>query len=255
MGLLAFVVACAFFTSVLSGVLGMAGGMVLMALLPLKLGLGAAMITHGILQFTSNGARAWLLWRHVDFGLLRHTTTGAVAAFLVLLAVRFVPDKALVYLGLGLLPFVRHLPFPAAWLSLHRPWVARACGALVSAVQILAGVAGPLLDVFFLSSKLDRFGVVATKAANQAVAHLLKIAFYLLVFLWEPASIAPGSDASEAPFLFGVVVPFAVVAAVGGTRLGASLLDRLSEKAFRNATARVVEAVGVVCLWRAAELM
>ena len=52
-------------TAVLSGVLGMAGGMVLMAVLVTVLPVATAMVVHGFAQGASNGARVWFLRRHV----------------------------------------------------------------------------------------------------------------------------------------------------------------------------------------------
>ena len=50
----------AFLTALLSGIFGMAGGMVLMGALVLLLPISAAFVTHGIIQIISNGWRAWL---------------------------------------------------------------------------------------------------------------------------------------------------------------------------------------------------
>ena len=48
-------------TSFISGILGMAGGMILMGVLLALLPLPAAMMLHGISQFASNGGRAFML--------------------------------------------------------------------------------------------------------------------------------------------------------------------------------------------------
>ena len=55
-----FLVATAFVTAALSGVFGMAGGLVLMGALALVLPVSAAFVTHGILQLVANGWRAIL---------------------------------------------------------------------------------------------------------------------------------------------------------------------------------------------------
>jgi len=47
-------------TSFVSGVFGMAGGMILMGLLLSLMPLAPAMALHGITQIASNAARAWL---------------------------------------------------------------------------------------------------------------------------------------------------------------------------------------------------
>jgi hypothetical protein len=42
----------------------------------------------------------------------------------------------------------------------------------------MAGVSGPILDVFFARSEMSRQAVVATKAMSQCVSHLLKIVYF-----------------------------------------------------------------------------
>ena len=58
LGLSAAVVA----TSFISGILSMAGGMILMGILLATMSVGSAMIVHGVTQLASNGWRA-ILWR------------------------------------------------------------------------------------------------------------------------------------------------------------------------------------------------
>ena len=60
-----FVICLAFVTATLSGVFGMAGGLILMGGLALVLPVSAAFVTHGMLQLVANGWRAVLHRRHV----------------------------------------------------------------------------------------------------------------------------------------------------------------------------------------------
>ena len=46
-------------TSTISGVFGMAGGLILMGALALLLPVSAAFFTHGLVQLVSNGWRSW----------------------------------------------------------------------------------------------------------------------------------------------------------------------------------------------------
>ena len=52
-------------TSIISGVLSMAGGMILMGVFGFFLSEPAAMVLHGIAQTFSNGSRVWLYRRHI----------------------------------------------------------------------------------------------------------------------------------------------------------------------------------------------
>jgi len=45
-------------------------------------------------------------------------------------------------------------------------------------MNLTAGVAGPLLDIFFVRTALTRHQIVATKAATQIFSHLMKIVVY-----------------------------------------------------------------------------
>jgi hypothetical protein len=63
-------------TSFLSGVFGMAGGMVLMGILLALLSVEKAMVVHGIAQFASNGWRAAIWWRHRNRRVVRGYALG-----------------------------------------------------------------------------------------------------------------------------------------------------------------------------------
>ena len=57
-------------TSAISGVFGMAGGLILMLILAQFVAVAPAMVLHGVAQFVSNGWRAvlwrrWIAWRIV----------------------------------------------------------------------------------------------------------------------------------------------------------------------------------------------
>ena len=51
-------------------------------------------------------------------------------------------------------------------------------GIVCMTLMLLTGVAGPLLDSFFLGGKLDRREIVATKAMCQIFGHALKLAYF-----------------------------------------------------------------------------
>ena len=222
-------------TSALSAAFGMVGGLVLMGVYGALLAPAPAIALHGITQVVANGSRALGLARHVHLGVLGRYAIGAVVATLLLRGLRFAPDPALLYLTLGAVPWLARAlpPLP----DVTRPGVAPFVGALVAGVQAVCGVAGPLLDVFFLDAPLDRRAVVATKAATQTLAHLGKIVLYA-------DSIAGAIDAPTAVAAVG--------AALIGTRLGAVALDRMGEGTFRTWTGRLVLGVGAIYVVRGA---
>jgi len=244
----AFLIGSAFFTSILSAVLGMAGGMVLMGLLPLVLTLPAAFAAHGIIQFFANAYRAWLLRKHIHRGIALKSAYGAIAALAFAVCVRFTPHAMVVAFVLGTLPFVRRLPLPRGMLRVEFPGRAAASGFLVAAVQIFAGVAGPLLDVFYLDTSLDKHAVVATKAVGQAFSHLLKTCYFVCLPYLVGGENRFSSTGELSQILW--ILPFAVGAAFVGTALGARLLERVSDTWFRAVTTRAIECIGVAFLFK-----
>ncbi len=239
----AFVVAAAFVTATVSGVLGMAGGLLLMGALLLVLPATTAFVAHGLLQLVSNGWRVVLHRRHVSVPIIAWYALGSLTAAALLAAVRYVPSKPLTYLFLGLVPLLVWLPKGVLRLDASRPAHAVAAGLAVTSVNLVAGVAGPLLDVFFVRTSLGRHAVVATKAATQVLSHAAKVALYggpLLSEGW-----------TDLPVL---VLLLAVPLSMLGTVAGGRLLDRLSDASFRAATRWVVTAIGATYLVQAARL-
>lgn len=236
------VLLAALVTATVSGVLGMAGGLLLMGVLLLVLPAALAFVVHGLLQLVSNGWRAWLHRRHVQWRVIATYAIGSAAAAAALAVVAYVPDKQVTYLLLGLVPGLVWLP--KGWLALDvtRPAHAVAAGLLTTGVNLTAGVSGPLLDVFFVRARLGRHAVVATKAATQVLAHTAKVAVYGLALTGTGVGV---------PWL---VVLLAVPLSMLGTWLGGRLLDRLTDASFATATRWVVTAIGVSYLVQAARL-
>lgn len=232
--------AAVFGTSALSGVFGMAGGMLLLLLLTARLPLADAMVLHGSAQLVANGVRAALLGRHVRVELVaRYVFAGVLAASVCALSAIVVDTRvALVITGLvGCAePWLSRLRLP----SIERPAGTYLCGALVSGLHVTSGATGPVLDSFFAHSSLPRHQNVATKALLQCCGHALKIIYF--------ASLgAGGADLGLAHNFW----PLAA-AAVAGTYVGREILDHVNEQVFRKSTRYLVRGLGAVSLVRGA---
>ena len=228
-------------TAVLSGVIGMAGGLLLMAVLVTLLPVASAMILHGAVQAASNGARFLFLREHVMWGILPLYAVGAVIALLLFVWVAFVPDPALVLILVGCFPWLARLLPTLRGLDVRRPVTAAACGATVTAAQLLAGASGPLLDAFYLRTEVDRRSIVATKALTQSAGHVVKIGYYAWV---STAVLDEFSAAGVSAWLVGA----AIVLAVLGARVGTQLLEKFDDRQFRRVTSWVILALGTLCI-------
>ena len=232
----------ALFTSFVSSIFGMLGGLLLMAVLITLMSTGPAMVLHGLIQFASNGYRAFLNRENIQWRIIGVFLIGAVAALAALVFVSFVPDEATVLIALGALPFIAAGLPKSLSLDISRPYMPIFAGLVIVPVNVLAGVGGPILDVFFQRVTLTRHQVVATKAVIQALAHTTKIIYFGVLVSgtqnWPPA-----------PLLLG-----ALAVTVVGTTLGKRVLDRLADKVFFAWTQRIMLSVGTVLIIRGVSL-
>lgn len=236
------VVAATLVTSVLSGIFGMAGGLILMGLLGWLLPVQSAFALHGVIQFISNAWRAVLHRRYLAWRVLLPFGVGAAVAIAVLSLVAFAPTQFVLFLGLGLMPILVWIP--ERWLRLDASRLSHAAvaGLLSTGLSLVSGVSGPVTDLFFIRTKLTRYEVIATKAVMQAIGHASKVLVYGAILL-TAESLAEVSIA-----LVGV----SIFASMVGIMLGRVGLDRISEAHFRAWRRWLVTAIGLAFLFQAA---
>jgi uncharacterized protein len=240
---LAILVVAVVGTSFLSGIFGMAGGMVLMGVLLAIMPVAGAMVLHGVTQMASNGWRAWLWRAHIKWPIFFRFTSGSLLAAAAFAVFGWLPSKAAALLMLGVTPVVgMYLPARLR-LNVARPLHAAAGGAVCMTLMLLAGVSGPILDVFFVQAGLDRRSIVSTKAAVQTVGHLLKLVYFGLALLAGGGGLSPW------------IMALAVALAVVGTNLSRRVLDRMTDVQFISWSRRIIAAIAAVYIAQGAWLM
>ena len=229
------------FTSFLSGVFGMAGGMILLGLLLNYFDVAAAMILFSIIQLFANGWRA-LQWRsYVLWPIFGWYVLGAAISFAGMWTIAFVPDKAMVFLMLGLMPFAIEALPAAARPNIEWRGVPFLTGVATTVIQILSGVGGMFLDIFFQKSMLDRKTTNATKAVTQSFSHVVRALYF-------------GSLSGIGDVPLWATGP-AILLAIGGTSLAPFVVERMTDHDFRQWTRVVIFAISVVYLVRAGSLI
>ena len=210
----------ALFTSVLSAVVGMAGGMVLLSIMTFFMPLNIIIPVHGLVQLTSNSSRTWLL-RHkvikpvLMFFLLGLPLGGLTATYLI----KEVESKV-VPLSLIVLLIFYTLFKPKKIPSINFPsWGFIFIGYIVGLLGPLIGATGPFIAPFFLKKEWTKEQIVATKASVQSFGHLLKIPIFLYT------GFAYGE--------YALPIILMMVATLIGTRIGVHILGTLQDKIFR----------------------
>jgi len=227
-------------TSTLSGILGMGGGFILAGILAFIMPLSAALMIHASAQLTSNSFRAFLQRRHIIRSIVGYYFLGLLTSLSLLLIFNARIDKDLFYLLLGITAISSHFIPQTLTLDITKPRFGFLAGFLVSTLHIFVGVAGPLLDVFFQRTNLNRFQIVATKATTQFLGHLMRIIFYLSIWSdnWESAEVS------------SLMLVAVVVFGVTGTVFGTKLLRMLNEKQFSAYTSTLLNTIGIVFIVR-----
>lgn len=221
---------CMVGTAFLSGIFGMAGGLILIGILLALLPVPEAMALHAVTQMASNGWRGLLWWRHIRPRAAAGYLAGSALALAAWSFIQFVPDKPLATLLLGVAPFtVRLLP------ARFKPDAARldhgiAYGAVCMSLLLLTGVVGPLVDTFFLGGKLGRREIVATKALCQIVGHAMKLIYFT-------------SIAARASNIDGTLIVVAIAASMAGTTAARRFLETMSDVQYRAWSAYIITLI------------
>lgn len=207
----------AFLTATLSGILGMGGGILLLAVMAGYFPPSVTIPFHGAVQLVSNVSRATLSWRDIAWRILGPMIAGSVAGAVVgsQLAITLPESTYQFLMGAFILVFTWMPKFKSAprvrgkffWL-----------GGVSTALSFIVGATGPLVAPFFLKEDLSKEAIVATKAGGQAITHLLKVGVF---------SLFGFQLAQHWPLFLSMTV-----AVLLGTALGKALLNRLPEPAF-----------------------
>ena len=210
-------------TSMLSAVVGMAGGITLLSVMLLFFEPLVAIPIHGVVQLVSNSSRTYVQRKHVDWTILwRYSVMLVPMGFVgIEIAQALPPNVTRALIGV----FVLIATWRRGWLligthperaDVHRRFFI--LGGVVGLINMTIGAAGPLIAPFFLKIGLSRQAMIGTKAACQAVGHLVKIALFGI-----------------AGFVFAeYAIPLALlsVSVIAGTWIGSQVLESVNERWF-----------------------
>lgn len=226
----------AWFLSMLAG-----GGspFILIPVISLLLGTQAVapVITTGLL--IGNAQRGLVFWSYIDWTVTVWYVPGAVLGALIgCYGLTQIHAEGLqLLLGVGLLAMVINylLPSPQSSFTI-KAWQFLPLSFVNAIGSGLIGSTGPVLNPLYLNYGLDKEAMVATKAFNKAVLHLVKLAAYT----------AFGSLNKEY-LAYGLVIG---LGAIPANWLGKQVLARMSVEQFRQLVFAFVAVSGVAMIWQ-----
>lgn len=206
-----------FFTSTIAGVVGLGGGMILIAVLPSFLPINAIVPVHGLTQMSSNLSRAIFGWRDVKVEVIPKFLIGSIlgvsffAGILYFISLEYVP----LFIGLYILLSLWSTKFNEK-IERFESYVL--IGFVQSGLSIVVGATGPIATTLLVKDYNDKHTVIATAAALKSITHTLKVfAFMIFGFVF---------------FEYIGVLTGMIIGAVAGSWAGTKLRDVIDGKKF-----------------------
>ncbi len=212
----------ALITSMISAIIGMGGGITLLAVMIVFLEYPAVIAIHGCIQLVSNISRSVLFLRWVNWRVFLKFLMGALPmSFLGITVVQGVNPEILKTSIAVFILFSLYFPIRKLAVTHSLSGSFLLAGMLAGSVSLIVGATGPLIAPFFLVSEMKKEEIIATKAICQAFIHILKIILFGLILNF---------DFQE----YSMLILVMSIAVIIGTYLGKTILSRyVSERAFR----------------------
>ena len=206
-----------FFTSVVAAIVGIGGGMMLIAILPSFLATNALIPIHGLTQVSSNLSRAYFGYKDIEFSVVPKFLLGSIlgivffAGILSLISLDYVP----LFIGIYILLSLWSEKFNEKIKKYENYYIA---GFFQTGLSMVVRATGPLTMTLLFKDFKNKDKVVATGALLMSITHFLKI----VVFIYFG-------------FLFfdyiGIIVCM-IFGAILGSYVGTKLRNRIDGKKF-----------------------
>lgn len=167
-----------FLTSLVAGVAGLGGGLLLIAVLPSFLSVNALIPIHGLSQLSSNLSRAYFGYKDIRYKIVPEfligslVGVGAFALILSAISTKYIP----LFIGTYILLSIYSQRFNDKIRKYENYYV---IGFFQSGLSVVVGTTGPLAMTKLLNDFREKDTVVATSAILMGITHLLKIAVFI----------------------------------------------------------------------------
>jgi uncharacterized membrane protein YfcA len=169
-----------FFTSCLAAVMGMGGGILLIAVMPGLVPAAVILPLHAGVQLASNVSRAAFGWRDIDPGIIPAFLVGAVVG-------AWLGSEVYQSLNMHWLPaLIGMLILVFIWLPLPRlsgggQWSLALLGFYQTGLGMLAGATGPVGAAVLLRRNTGRDWLVVNTAVYMSLNHAIRLVAFLVI--------------------------------------------------------------------------
>ena len=207
------------FTSMVAGVLGIGGGMLLIAILPSLVPANAIVPLHSATQLMSNSSRAVFAFSAVDWRHAPAFLAGSLLgmAMFGLLLFHISTDAIPLFIGVYILLNIWSRHFRRLLQRYESYFLA---GILQTGLGLVVGATGPLVMTILIKDLDDKEKIVATSAMFMTITHICKITFFGVFAFSFAAYLIP--------------LAMLVAGALLGSWIGTQLRGRVSGRIFNR---------------------
>ena len=209
-----------FFTALMTSLAGAGGGTVLLAAMLQFMNPAEAIPVHGVIQFSSNLTRTWLLRKFVNWSIvIRFTILLPIGVYIGLQIFQNMDSdniKNIIGIFILLALILQNLKFIKSFFVPYYAFYF--IGLITGVLNILVGVIAHLLAVILKQSISEKTSIVGTLGYFGLIGNLLKIIGFSLI----------GFSFYEYIDTFLMIIPATLV----GSRVGQLLLNKISNKIF-----------------------
>ncbi|GEA08296.1 hypothetical protein KUL42_30570 [Alteromonas sp. KUL42] len=226
------------FTSLMTAMLGIGGGVLLLAVMAGAMPVGALIPVHGLVQLGSNGNRALMTLKYVDWSMVNFFALGAILG--AVFASFVVVQLPLVMIQFAVATFILFLVWGPKPKAQEMSAIGRvSAGTITTVISMFVGATGPLVAAFVHRNNYDKMQITGTFASCMTLQHGLKA----FVFTFVGFSFTQWA---------GLIIAMVASGAIG-TMIGLKMLKRVPTEKFMLAFKVVVSLLALRLVWQAVE--
>ncbi len=207
-----------FWCSVISGMMGMAGGVLFLGILASFVETTYVVPIYAVVMLVSTGSRSILFREHINWQIVLRFTSGLLPGALLGIYVFQLLPKDVIKLSMGIFILIA-IFLPVSKRESHiniRIFVP--AGLIAGFFGIFFGASGPLTSSFYIRQGIIKEALIASKSTCSVLEHALKIFLFGLI----------GINILS----YGGVILCLVLAVVPGIYVGKRFVNKISDRYF-----------------------
>jgi uncharacterized membrane protein YfcA len=232
---ISFFAALSFFTSLLTSIFSLGGGLIMLVALAQSFSPGTLIPLHGAIQLSNNLSRTYVYKEFFKWHLIQNILIATIFGALVgILLFGAMPEQILIWLIAGTILFLTWAPLDNLILSLMRnDWF---CGFISGFAGIFIGANGPLVTAYMRTKNLSPESLVANHGAVMIFQHSIKILLFIYFF-----------NFSLEEYLFFILI--LAVTGYAGAVLGKALISSISFDSFNIILKLLLSLLAVILVF------